>query len=258
MGLRQVIRVARREALEQARQPVMLFVIASLFAIVTGTAVASLFLLQHALDTPQTAALLQELVAFDDELAGSAATSLLGLLSFLGFSQYLGVSAVLAGHAMIHERQCGTLTFLLLAPIGRMDLVAGKVIGALSWTTLLYVVIVGGGSLLTLLPDLAWRAVWLTPASPSWWIAFLAAGPVWAAALATACVLVSAVARDVRAAQQGVWFIVFFATLAAGTLLTASLHQGVAAQLVSLLAAVVTTVTLLSVAAVVVSRDVSR
>jgi len=257
-AIRRALHVARREAREQARQPVMLAVIGSLFAIVTGMAVATLFLVQFAHDDPATAELLAKAVPFDEAAARSIAASVLGLLNFLGFSQYLGVSAVLAGHAMIHERQCGTLTFLLLAPIGRTELVAGKVAGALAWTTALYVVLVGAGAALATLPSLTDAAPWLTPRSPAWWVAFLVAGPLWASAIATACVLVSSVARDVRAAQQGVWFIVFFATLAAGTLLTGSLNQGLGAQLVSAGAAAVTSATLLALAAVVVSRDLSR
>jgi len=256
--VRRVLHIARREALEQARQPLMLFVIGLLLAIVMGFSMVTAQLIQHAHDSPDTAQVLSDTIGFDADTARSWMRSLLGVMSFLGFSQYLGVSAVLAGHAMVHERQCGTLTFLLLAPIDRIELVAGKVLGATSWTTLLYLLFVGTASLAASTAGLTAETPWLTPRSAGWWLAFVGAGPLWATANATACVLVSSVSRDVRAAQQGVWFIVFFATLLAGTLLTGSLSQGVPAQLMSILAASATTITLWSLAAVVLSRDISR
>ena len=68
----------------------------------------------------------------------------------------------------------------------------------------------------------------------------------------------SSLAHDVRTAQQGVWFVVFFATLICGFLLTWALPYGVLAQLgVAGLAAFGAGATQL-IGATLMSRDVSR
>lgn len=250
--------IARREALEQWRQPVMLVVIASLFALVSTAGAGVVHLLHQVTLDPSTAQLLADIGAFGPDALPALVRSALSLLSFLGFSQYLGIAAVLAGHGMLHERQCGTLTFLLLAPVRRLELLAGKVLGAMAWPTLLYLTLVGAGSLLAAASPSSAAAPHLTPRSVGWWITFLLAGPLWASAIATACTLISAVARDVRSAQQGVWFLVFFATLGAGTVLTASLGSGWLMPLLSCAAAATLTATLAFAGTVVLSGDLSR
>src|SRR5204863_433941 len=73
--------------------------------------------------------------------------SALQLYAFLTFTQFLGIAAVCCGHAMLHDRQCGTLSFLLLAPVGRFELLTGKVLGAIGWALGLYLVENGAAAL---------------------------------------------------------------------------------------------------------------
>ena len=91
----------------------------------------------------------------------------------------------------------------------------------------LYMLISGVGSLLaSQFAVAADHAVYL-PANPAWWVAFMLGGPLCALFVGTLCTIVSCLSHDVRTAQQGVWFVVFFATLICGTALTNGLASGV-------------------------------
>ena len=254
--MKRVLLVARREMLEQRRQPVMLLTVATLYAAVSGLCVAGLFLLEIVIADPEMAATMS--VAIGSEQLPSLQDAVLGLLVFLGVSQYLGVASVLAGHGLLHERQCGTLTFLLLAPIQRIELLTGKLLGAVAWPTLLYLCIVGTASVSVHSTSAALRAPWMCVTSAAGAAGTLLAAPAWCLATAACGTLVSALARDVRTAQQGVWFVVFFATLAIGPLLTGTLQQGASTQLVSALAGLLATAALLYSGSLLLSRDVGR
>lgn len=231
--MNRVWHVARREWLEQRRQPALIGVMALLHTIIVGLVLGSLGALE-ALTDPERGKVLAVFVddpttlpSVLDGLAGSTLT----LFVFLSFTQFLGLTAVLAGHSLLHDRQVGTLTFLLLAPIHRTELLLGKVVGAVGLALALHVTIDGTASVVAIAFSVtAPHAMWL-PVSATWWWSFLVTGPLWAAFVSAICVLVSSQARDVRLAQQGVWFVVFFATLFAGLLITWALAEGLQAQL---------------------------
>jgi ABC-type transport system involved in multi-copper enzyme maturation permease subunit len=226
--LRQVLHLAAREWLEQRRQPWMLLSIATLYGLVAGTAALGIFVLQYLHDRPDGTELL---TLWLHTSPAALAGSLLALFDFLAFTQFLGIAAVSCGHALLHDRQCGTLTFLLLAPTGRVTLLLGKVLGALGWPLVLYWLLSGcAAALMSLAPITAGHPQYL-PRSASFLVAFGLGCPLWALWLGTGCALLSAVARDVRTAQQGVWFAVFFTSLLAGSLLTWGLEAGVLAEL---------------------------
>jgi ABC-type transport system involved in multi-copper enzyme maturation permease subunit len=252
-----VLLVARKELVEQRRQPVMLAVIASLFALVCGGAAAVVHVLDQLLADDDALQLLTDAGLPTDGLEALAASTL-ALLAFLGFSQYLGIAAVLGGHGMLHERQSHTLVFLLLAPVRRWELLAGKVVGAMLWPTACYALCVGLATAVAATADVARSAPHLTPRAGGWWVTFALATPLWALAVATLCTLLSALARDVRTAQQGVWFVVFFATLGIGGLLTASNDGSLTLPLLSATGALATTITLGMLGTVLLQRDVSR
>jgi ABC-type Na+ efflux pump permease subunit len=251
-----VLHLARREMLEQRRQPAMLAVIGLLYAIVAGGVLAVVGALQKLWDEPAGLELLAELgmAMRPADLVASA----LQLYSFLTFTQFLGIAAVCCGHAMLHERQCGTLSFLLLAPVGRLELLAGKVLGAVGWAFALYVVVNGAASLALSAFPVARAGADYLPLSPSWWVAFLLGGPAWAVLVGAVCALVSSAARDVRTAQQGTWFVVFFASLLAGFLLTWALPAGVLAQLAVAALAATGAGGVLFAGSQVISRDLGR
>lgn len=153
-------------------------------------------------------------------------------LNYLVLTQLLGMTAVIAGHAALHDRQCGTLPFLLLSPVHRGELLIGKVLGALSLPLAVYLV-VGGGAIgwASTLPIAASQAGTLPP-SPAWLIAFLLGAPAWATAIGAMCVGISSLAADVRTAQQAAWVLVFFASFVVGPLLVNLMAAGALVQLV--------------------------
>lgn len=252
-----ILLVARREILEQRRQPAMLAVIGALYAIVAGFGLVGVAALDQVARHPEGLELVREL------LPGSTVDGLveatLSFQTFLGFTQYLGICAVSCGHAVLHDRQCGTFTFLLMAPVRRAELLVGKVAGAVAWPTLGYVVvnvIVAGAELLFPLAT-ARGGAWL-PSSERWWIALLLCGPALALAVGTVCAALSSVARDVRTAQQGTWFVVFFASLAAGGLLTWSLGAGLVEQVAVVGLALTGALAALSAGTALLARDLGR
>lgn len=250
-----VLRLAARECLEQGRQPLMLASIAALYGSVSALAVFGLLGLDFLQKSPDGTLLLSTWTGTEPRtLAGS----LLSLFDFLAFTQVLGIAAVSCGHALLHDRQCGTLTFLLLAPVSRRELLAGKVLGACGWPLLLYALIGGLAAALLCAIPLAQAHPRYLPLSPAFWAAFGLGCPLWALWLGTGCALLSSVAQDVRTAQQGVWLAVFFTSLLAGSLLTWGLEAGLAAELaVAALGGSGALGTLVAGAAL-LSRDLSR
>lgn len=247
--------IARREWLEHRRQPWMLAAIGTLQAIVAGLTVFGVAALDWVQRHAEGTDLVAQAVAVPPaELAASVLTT----FDFLAFTQFLGIAAVASGHALLHDRQCGTLTFLLLAPVGRLELLLGKVAGALGWPLLLYLIVDGTAALALCAFPVARTAPELLPLSPAFHVALLLGAPAWAAFLGAVGTLLSAVASDVRAAQQGVWFAVFFTSLAAGGLLTWSLTAGVALELaVALLGATAAAATLIGGSSV-LAKDLGR
>ena len=256
-----VLHIARREWLEQRRQPAMLAVIGALYGLVGGIVLAALLLMQVVAMEPARLATLTSVLggAVDGrQVVDAAVGGTVAAYNFLMYSQFLGIAAVLAGHAVLHDRQCGTLTFLLLAPVRRGELLVGKVLGAVGPAFALYLVISGGASLVAAsLPVTASHDQHL-PTNPAWWVAFLLGGPLWAVFIGTVCTIVSSVAKDVRTSQQGVWFVVFFATMICGFLLTWALPYGIAGQLAVAGLAALGAAGAAMVGASIISRDVSR
>jgi ABC-type multidrug transport system ATPase subunit/ABC-type transport system involved in multi-copper enzyme maturation permease subunit len=247
--------IVRREILEQRRQPAMLAVIGLLFLLVTGLPIALLIGVEQMVADPQIAATLAELSGVSAEAAlQPLRDGLLQTAAFLAISQLFGVSAVLAGQSILHERQHATLPFLLLAPVRRAELLLGKIAGAFCWAIAMY-------SVITIL-SFGGHATLRGGESPvdigAWLVALAVGAPAWAFAVSAAGVCVSAAARDVRTAQQSVWFIVFLATLGPATWMTATLSWGFEAQCLQATTAVALAGLLLSAGTALLRRDLSR
>jgi ABC-type transport system involved in multi-copper enzyme maturation permease subunit len=226
--------IARREWLEQARQPVMLGVILTLYLLLTVVVLTPLGVLQ--LISSNQAYMNSLTVTLGPSITPnafiSATTSgILVAFNFLLFTQFLGIAAVMAGHAVLHDRQSGTLTFLLLSPVRRLELFAGKVLGSMGPTFVLYLVVSGSTAMALLLFPITAPFPDYLPTNPAWWVAFLLGGPAWGVFIATVCTIVSSFATDVRTSQQSVWFVMFFGQFMCGMLLTYGLPSGTLAQL---------------------------
>lgn len=232
-----ILWVARRECVEIAREPATVLVLVVTWLLVGGATLAAGVAMEFVASSDAQLAAFADVVG-DDRLDPRAlvdwlAGGVIRVWSFLLFSQLLGMAGVFAGHTVLHDRQLGTLPFLLLSPIRRGELLAGKVLGAVSPALLPYVVIGGGASLGLATLQVSGPSMALLPGAPAWWVAFALGGPSWAVAVGAACAVVSSTTRDVRGAQQAVWLVVLVATTLTGGLLSWALPLGVGAQLVA-------------------------
>lgn len=226
-----IVHIARREALEQLRNPMMLGICAVLYALVGGVVLCALLLLDAIEGAERLAALASITGAAPEVFLDSAVTGCLMAFNFLLYSQYLGFVGVIAGHSLLHDRQLGTLPFLLLAPVSRGRLLLGKSVGAWALVTLLTVVFGAGMGIGLALLDVTAGHDALTARSLGWWLALGISGPAWGVFVAMAAAVTSSLARDVRLAQQAVWFIVFFVQLIVAFLVTGSLASPLAQAL---------------------------
>lgn len=258
--MRRVWLVARREWLEHRRQPAMVLAMATVLTMIAAL-VLFIILMMVLIESQPSSELLfeQNLVTAGFDLDQPVETVVEGVLSsfnFLLFTQFLGMTAVLAGHALVHERQCGTLPFLMVAPVRRWELVLGKVVGAVLTPWLLYLFIGGGTALLMALLDITDPFAWRLPPSAGWMVAFLVGGPAWALALAAAGAALSARSGDVRTAQQGVWLVVFLASVFVGAALGGALQEDLLFQVFMALSGLLMAAAGVGVGAVMLSRDI--
>lgn len=258
--MHRILHIARREWLEQRRQPTMLAIVGSLYGLVAFVVLITLGLVSLYNTEGQTQSLDNTLMGVISarDFIDMASGGTIRAYNFLIYSQFLGIAAVLAGHSVLHDRQCGTLSFLLLAPVRRTELLTGKVLGAIGPSCLLYLVISGGTSLLISTFEVSQPYAMHLPSNPAWWVAFLTGGPAWALFIGSVCTIVSSLSHDVRTAQQGVWFVVFFGTMFCGALLTTTLEYGVLAQCGVTLLAITGSIITQMIGANLMSRDLSR
>lgn len=259
--MNRILHIARREWLEQWRQPTMLAVIGGLYVLITLVVLSPLAMLQFVATRPEVLGSLQGVLGdamTADDLIQAGAGFVLVTFNFLLFTQFLGIAAVMAGHAVLHDRQTGTLTFLLLSPVSRFELFTGKVFGAIGPTFVMYLVVSGGTAISMLgFPVTASNPDYL-PSNPAWWVAFLLGGPAWGVFIATVCTIVSSFASDVRTSQQAVWMVMFFGQFLCGLLLTNGLSSGVGAQLAVAAAGAIAATAALAVGSLTFRRDLGR
>jgi ABC-type Na+ efflux pump permease subunit len=233
--MRRILHIAKREWLEQRRQPAMLGIIAVLDAVVSGLALTAVGLMQLiAADEKMMVALhrsLPGLAESPEAIVQYVVGIVVPITNWLIFTQFLGIAAVLAGHSVLHDRQVNTLPFLLLAPLRRVELLTGKVLGAIGAPFLLYVLFSGGACLLLGQMSVTQGFRETLPPNPAWMVAFFLGGPAWALAIGSVCAIISSLSRDVRTAQQGVWLVVLVGQFACGLMLTLLLPEGPLVQL---------------------------
>lgn len=238
--MRRVALIARREVTEILRQPGLVGVVLTLLVGIGLLGASTLILLNEVTSDRD---FMDNLALFGPALGVDGVEGFAGFVrvvvhavNFLVFTQFLGISAVLAGHTVIHDRERHTLPFLLLAPLRRWELLLGKVLGAVLVPGAVYVIVaLGVGGISAQLAVTA-SVRELLPPSPGWLVAYLVAAPVWALVVCTLCGIASSLASDVRTAQQAVWFVVTGMTLSVGYLLTALVGSGPGAE--AILAAV--------------------
>jgi ABC-type transport system involved in multi-copper enzyme maturation permease subunit len=250
-------RIARTEVLEHRRQPWMLFILAAnylLWILVFG----ALFLIIDGISRqPATlAALKGQLAGFGVQLDAflQLATSTFESLCFTNLPLYV---AIMSGTSVLHDRECGTMPFLMLAPVTRRQLLAGKLAGAMAIPLVLHLLFVGTGSLL--LGRLAVLAPYAPKlgGAPAWWVAFLVGAPASAAFVGALGTVISALSRDVRTSMQYTSFFIGLLSLGIGFILVDGIAQGPTVQVVYATGCVVATALTLVFGAWLISKDVT-
>lgn len=255
--MRRLLRIARTEVMEHKRQPWMIFILAVNY-VLWGTIFGLVFLLIDKIaSSPGTFGPFKQQmgalgIQYDTFL--QVTTSTFGSLSFTNLPLYV---AIMSGTSVLHDRESGTMPFLMLAPVTRLQLLVGKLAGAMAIPLVLHLVFVGTSSLLV------GRLESLAPfahkfgASPAWWLAFLLGAPSAAAFVGALGTVISALSRDVRTSMQFTSFFVGLLSLGIGSVLVDGISRGMGLQLAFSVGCLVAAALTLSIGARVISTDVT-
>jgi ABC-type Na+ efflux pump permease subunit len=182
------------------------------------------------------------------------ATSTFGSLMFTNLPLYV---AIMSGTSVLHDRECGTMPFLMLAPVTRRKLLLGKLAGAMTIPLIFHLVFVGASSFLFgNLPTLAPFAHKFGGSS-AWWIAFLIGAPASAAFVGALGTVISALSRDVRTSMQFISFFIGLLSLGIGYVLVDGIAKGLGLQVVYAGACTVAAALVLLFGAWLISKDVT-
>lgn len=255
--MRRFLRIARTEILEHRRQPWMIFILALNYVVFIGGFGLAFLLFEGVTRNPESLAQLkQQMSAYGVQLDTmlQLGVSTYGSLIFTNLPLYV---AIMSGTSVIHDRESGTMPFLMLAPVTRQQLLAGKLAGAMAIPLVFHLVFVGGSSLILVrFASLAPYAAKLG-ASPEWWLAFLFGAPASAAFVGALGTVISALSRDVRTSMQYTSFFIGLLSLGIGSVLVDGITQGVPLQLLFAGGCLVATALTLLLGARLISRDVT-
>jgi len=248
------LRIARTEVLEHRRQPWMIFILAANY----GLWICVFGALFVALDQSpaMVAALGQKTNAVGVGLDAflQLATSSLGTLLFTNLPLFV---AIMSGTSVLHDRECGTMPFLMLAPITRRQLLVGKLFGAMAIPLLFHLVFVGASSLLLGRLPLLRPFAHKFGATPAWWLAFLVGAPASALFVGSLGTVISARSSDIRTSMQYTSFFIGILSLGIGFVLVDGISQGASLQLLFAGGCIVGAVLTLLLGARLISQDVA-
>jgi ABC-type transport system involved in multi-copper enzyme maturation permease subunit len=252
--MRRTWRIAKTELLEHRRQPWMIFVLAAnyvLWIVIFG----GLFLLIDQAGS-SLEVIKQQMTAAGIEYGAALqlATSTFGSVSFTNLPLFV---AIMSGTSVLHDRECGTMPFLMLAPVTRLQLLLGKLLGAMAIPLLFHVVFVGGSSLVFGRLDALAPYAHKFGAEPAWWVAFLLGAPASAAFVGALGTVISALSRDIRTSMQFTSFFIGLLSLGIGAVLVDGLTRGLELQLAFAVACLIATAVTLSAGARLISNDVT-
>jgi ABC-type transport system involved in multi-copper enzyme maturation permease subunit len=255
--MRRFLHIARTEVLEHRRQPWMIFILAANYALWISVFGALFLFVESATSRPEAIApLRQQLAAFGVELDAflGLATSTFGSLLFTNLPLYV---AIMSGTSVLHDRECGTMPFLMLAPVTRRQLLVGKLAGAMTIPLGFHLFFVGTSSLL--FGHLASLAPFAHKfgASPAWWLAFLVGAPASAAFVGALGTVISALSRDIRTSMQYTSFFIGLLSLGIGFVLVDGIAKGMMLQVGFAGGCIVATALTLLLGARLISRDVT-
>ena len=255
--MRALLQIARTEVLEHRRQPWMIFILAANYALLVASFGVLFLVLDRISSEPGALApLKQQMSTYGVSLETflGLATSTFGSMLFTNLPLFV---ALMSGTSVLHDRESGTMPFLMLAPITRLELLTGKLAGAMAIPLALHLVFVGTSSLLVgSLRSLAPFAHKLG-ASPAWWLAFLVGAPASAAFVGALGTVISALSSDMRTSMQYTSFFIGLLSLGIGFALVDGISQGVGLQVAFAVGCAVATALTLVVGAQLISKDVA-
>ena len=256
--MRAFLRIARTEVLEHRRQPWMIFILAANYVLWICVFGAMFLIFDRLTSQPDTMALVKQQLAVLGvalEAMLQLATSTFASLLFTNLPLYV---AIMSGTSVLHDRECGTMPFLMLAPVTRLQLLMGKLAGAMAIPLAFHLLFVGTSSVVLV------RVPSLTPyahkfgASPAWWLAFFVGAPASAAFVGALGTVISALSRDFRTAMQYTSFFIGLLSLGIGYILVDGITQGMALQVVFAVACLIAAALTLLVGARLISKDVTQ
>lgn len=259
--MKRVLRVARTEVLEHRRQPWMLFILTANYVFWIGVFFLILWVLSTAAETPQMLAVLERqstaLGICDGESALHAllrlTTSTFGAVLFTTLPLFV---AIMSGYSVLHDRQSGTLPFLMLAPLSRYQLLLGKLLGGMAIPFLLHLVFVGGASYVAGGMSVLDPFSEFFGGSTGWWIAFLVGAPASGALVGSLGTVISGLSRDVRTSMQFTSFFIGILSLGFGFVLFDGISSGAGVQLGFAAASILVALLILFVGSRIISRDI--
>jgi ABC-type transport system involved in multi-copper enzyme maturation permease subunit len=248
------VRIARTEVLEHRRQPWMIFILAANYALWICL-FGALFVVLNG-NPEMVAGLGRKTSAVGVELDAflQLATSTFGTLLFTNLPLFV---AVMSGTSVLHDRESGAMPFLMLAPITRRQLLAGKLAGGMAIPLLFHLAFVGPSSLLLGQLGLLGPYAHKFGATPAWWIAFLVGAPASALFVGALGTVISALSSDIRTSMQYTSFFIGILSLVIGFVLVDGIPQGVGLQLLFAGGCVVGAALPLLLGARLISRDVA-
>lgn len=254
--MRQLLRIARTEVLEHRRQPAMIFILIANYAIWILVFGAAFSVLDLVGSQPGLASAVKELAGFAVDIRALQPAAVTAFCTMMFTNMPLFV-AIMSGTSVLHDRECGTMPFLMLAPLTRRRLLLGKLAGALVLPLALHLLFVGTSSLLFgRMASLASQADKLG-GSPAWWLAFLVGAPASAAFVGALGTVISALSRDMRTSMQYTSFFIGLLSLGIGYVLVQGISEGVTLQLGYAASCMVATVLTLLFGAWLISKDVT-
>ncbi len=254
--MRAVARMAHTEVLEHRRQPAMLAVMAVTYLCFFVLFAAAFIALEVVSGQPEVMAQLQaQLEAVGVELD---AWLYLGASTFTAmmFTNMPLFVSLFAAYSVLHDRTCGTMPFLMLSPLTRWQLLAGKLAGVMVIPLVMHGVFVGVSTLILGRLDVLEAHAAMVGGSAAWWVAFALGIPMATVFIGALGTVISALSRDVRTSLQYTQFFIGFLSLGLSVVVVDMLKEGVVMQLVFAAAALVMGLIALLIGARLISRDV--
>jgi ABC-type transport system involved in multi-copper enzyme maturation permease subunit len=256
--MKRFLRIAKTEILEHRRQPWMIFILALTYVLlIAGLGAATVFYTRVAGSPDELARARDSLFTATGMELDAALRIGIKFYSTGMFGNLSVFVAINSAISVLHDREAGTMPFLMLAPVTRAQLLVGKLAGAMGIPLVFHVVFVGGGALLF------GRIAVLAPfsgnfgGSPTWWVAFVIGAPAAAIFLGALGTLISALSRDFRTSTQYVNFILSFLGAGVGAVLADPTGAGADLQALFAGGSLLASMAMLFLGARLISRDVT-